>query len=129
MVKKFSREIRDIDAAITAQENKAAALRLSLLPSSVGFGDKIKTTAGDSFGDRYARIAEELDKITQEVWRLRIARAEKIIEIADELDKLDDARQRLALAMYLLNGDSVKKIARRLDCSLSGAYKIINGQM
>lgn len=102
-------------------ELRREELVTKLLPKAITYDkDRVQTTPED----RVAVVMAEVDELDRKIEALKCKRFEAIQEITQDLDQLEDSRERLILDAYYLSGQSMESIADYLNYSLSHTYRI-----
>ena len=92
-----------------------------LLPKAITYDtDRVQTT----LEDRVAVVMAEVDELDRKIEELKRQRFEAIREIAGEIDRLEDSRERIILDAYYLSGEPMESIAAYLNYSLSHVYRL-----
>lgn len=93
----------------------------SLLPKAITYDkDRVQTTPED----RVAIVMAEVDELDRKIEALKYRRFEAIREIAQDIDLLEDSRERAIIDAYYLTGEPMEKIAEYLNYSLSHVYRL-----
>jgi len=113
--------IREIDCEITQLNMKCDAIRRSLLLSRTQY-DKpaVQTSHENKMGSVTASVCE----LNEAIYRLRLRKAELIIEIGNVLDLLLDERESAVLTAYYISGMKMNKIAERIEYTASHTYRL-----
>lgn len=116
-------EVRKIDSRIRRMTMLIETLRASLLPSGIRYDlDKVQTSAKDTIPDVMAKISELEGKVIE----MYLERADAVLRIEACIDSIEDPELREILTAFYSKGERARVIAKRIPCSRSGLYKMID---
>lgn len=100
---------------------RRAELSASLLPAAVTYDtDRVQVTPDD----RVASIMAEVADIDARIEELKREKAETIMQISQEIDQLEDSRERVVLDAYYMGHQSMTEISEYLHYSLPHTYRL-----
>lgn len=115
-------QVKVIEQMIKAKLLQAEALKASLELRAIRYdGDKVQTMAADQMAEVFAKI----DELNNEVNDLIKEKQKAILETSAFIDQLEDATERMVLTAFYVSGQSARRIAREMQYSRRGVYKIM----
>ena len=115
----FLMQIRRKEIIIRRKEMQRDELRACLLPGAVRYDrDKVQSTPTDKMSDVMARV----DELDREIERLKLEKAQAIIEISDVIEKLDNDKEKAVLTAFYIKAVSMEAVAGIVCYSVRHTY-------
>lgn len=115
----FLMQIRRKEIIIRRKEMQRDELRACLLPGAVRYDrDKVQSTPTDKMSDVMARV----DELDREIERLKLEKAQAIIEISDVIEKLDNDKEKAVLTALYIKAASMETVAGIVCYSVRHTY-------
>lgn len=115
----FLMQIRRKEIIIRRKEMQRDELRACLLPGAVRYDrDKVQSTPTDKMSDVMARV----DELDREIERLKLEKAQAIIEISDVIEKLDNDKEKAVLTAFYIKAASMETVAGIVCYSVRHTY-------
>lgn len=115
----FLMQIRRKEIIIRRKEMQRDELRACLLPGAVRYDrDKVQSTPTDKMSDVMARV----DELDREIERLKLEKAQAIIEISDVIEKLDNDKEKAVLTAFYIKAASMEAVAGIVCYSVRHTY-------
>lgn len=115
----FLMQIRRKEIIIRRKEMQRDELRACLLPGAIRYDrDRVQSTPTDKMADVIARV----DELDREIERLKLEKAQAIIEISDVIEKLDNDKEKAVLTAFYIKAASMEAVAGIVCYSVRHTY-------
>lgn len=115
----FLMQIRRKEIIIRRKEMQRDELRACLLPGAIRYDrDRVQSTPIDKMADVIARV----DELDREIERLKLEKAQAIIEISDVIEKLDNDKEKAVLTAFYIKAASMEAVAGIVCYSVRHTY-------
>lgn len=115
----FLMQIRRKGIIIRRKETQRDELRACLLPGAIRYDrDRVQSTPTDKMADVIARV----DELDREIERLKLEKAQAIIEISDVIEKLDNDKEKAVLTAFYIKAASMEAVAGIVCYSVRHTY-------
>lgn len=115
----FLMQIRRKEIIIRRKEMQRDELRACLLPGAIRYDrDKVQSTPTDKMADIIVRV----DELDREIERLKLEKAQAIIEISDVIEKLGNDKEKAVLTAFYIKAASMEAVAGIVCYSVRHTY-------
>lgn len=114
-------QIRRLESRIKRKELRCEELRTCLDAKAIRYDvDRVQTSPVD----KVSRILSTVKDLEDEIKRLRIEKAELVIEISDTIELLDNDSEALVLMAFYVGQLPMTDVARKAGYSVQHAYRL-----
>lgn len=114
-------QIRRLESRIKRKELRCEELRTCLDAKAIRYDvDRVQTSPVD----KVSRILSTVKDLEDEIKRLRIEKAELVIEISDTIELLDNDSEALVLMAFYVRQLPMTDVARKASYSVQHAYRL-----
>lgn len=115
----FLMQIRRKEIIIRRKEMQRDELRACLLPGAIRYDrDRVQSTPTDKMADVIARV----DELDREVEQLKHEKAQRILEISNAIEKLEDDTEKVVLTEFYIARAPMSQVAETIHYSIRRAY-------
>ena len=112
-------QIRRLESRIKRKELRCEELRTCLDAKAIRYDvDRVQTSPVD----KVSRILSTVKDLEDEIKRLRIEKAELVIEISDTIELLDNDNEKTVLTEFYIGRVPMTKVAESIHYSVRRAY-------